>query len=153
MKKKIVLFLCLLLFGGAFVSAQNLEILPAQTASGKAYVESKVGEIGKWWGKVWDVYNEALDSNKMWLSEKLASGIMDRDTLLEYLTYLVKFLSQAGIAIWAIFIIYAGYMYATSIFGWKPDNWKTAIKNSIVWVIIIVISYAIMKAVMAAFLT
>ncbi|NOZ44413.1 MAG: hypothetical protein GXP45_04720 [bacterium] len=42
---------------------------------------------------------------------------MTWDTLLDYVVYLIKFLSQLGLVIGAIMFIYAGYMYATSVMG------------------------------------
>jgi hypothetical protein len=47
-------------------------------------------------------------------------------------------------------------LYATSIFNsdsWATSKWNTAIKNAIIWVIVITFSYAIMRAITAAFLT
>jgi len=53
------------------------------------------------------------------VGNQLASGIMTRDTLLDYVVYFVRFLSQIGLVIGGIMIIYAGYAYATEIFGGK----------------------------------
>ena len=41
---------------------------------------------------------------------------MNWDTLLNYVVYLMRFLNQIGILIGAIMILYAGYLYATSVF-------------------------------------
>ncbi|MDR0370192.1 MAG: hypothetical protein LBH96_07025 [Candidatus Peribacteria bacterium] len=46
----------------------------------------------------------------------MAGGIMNRKTLLEYVAYLIRFLSQIGLVIGAAMIIYAGYQYAITIF-------------------------------------
>ena len=84
----------------------------------------------------------------------MASGIFTWDTLLDYLVYLVKFLSQLGIFIGACFIIYAGYIYASNVFtGKEPSSGKTAISNAVIGVIVITFSYAIMRAITVAFLT
>jgi hypothetical protein len=78
---------------------------------------------------------------------------MDWNTILTYFARFVNYLSQLGIFVWACFIVYAWYVYATAVFGsWKVEKGKTAITNAILGVIIITFSYAIMKAVMAAFL-
>jgi hypothetical protein len=50
------------------------------------------------------------------LGDQMASGIMTRNTLLNYVVYLVKFLSQIGLVIGAVMVIYAGYLYAMTIF-------------------------------------
>ena len=79
---------------------------------------------------------------------------MDWSTLLTYLAYLIRFLSEAGLFVGACFIIYAGYIYASNVFtGKDPSAGKTAITNAIIGVIVITFSYAIMKAITAAFLT
>jgi hypothetical protein len=84
----------------------------------------------------------------------MASWIMTRDTLLDYMVYLVKFLSQLWLLFWASMIIYAWYIYASSIFRWwDASKWKTAISRAIIWVVIITFSYAIMKLLTSAFLT
>jgi len=51
------------------------------------------------------------------VGDQLASGIMTWDTLLDYVVYVVRFLSQIGLVIGAVMIVYAGYLYATSIFS------------------------------------
>ena len=50
------------------------------------------------------------------VGNQLASGIMTRNTLLDYTVYLVRFLSQLGLVIGGLMIIYAGYLYASTIF-------------------------------------
>mgnify|MGYP003426113770 FL=1 len=51
------------------------------------------------------------------VGDQLASGIMSRDTLLDYLVYLIRFISQIGILIGAVQIIIAGYKYAVAVFN------------------------------------
>ncbi|HCB52035.1 TPA: hypothetical protein DEP21_05755 [Patescibacteria group bacterium] len=84
----------------------------------------------------------------------MASGIFTWSTLLDYLVYLIRFMSQAGLFVGACFIIYAGYIYASHVFtGKSVSDGNKAITNAIVGVVIITFSYAIMKAVTAAFLS
>lgn len=144
--------LSLWLYGWVF--AQNLEIIP----KAKTDVVEPVEKIGNAWWHVWDEYNKAaadLQKTKdLWA--QMASWIFTRDTLLDYLAYLIKFLSEIGIFVGACFIVYAGYLYATSVFTWNSNSTSDgnkAIKNAIVWVLVITFSYAIMKAITAAFLT
>jgi hypothetical protein len=75
---------------------------------------------------------------------QLASGIMNRDTIMKYLEFIVKFLSQLWMAVWVIFIMFAWYKYMVSIFNWQK-TWAGTIKNAIIWVIIVIFSYAILK--------
>jgi len=101
---------------------------------------------------VWDVYKRIGTKEKRNLGDRLASGILSWDTLLDYVVYLVKFLSQVGLLIGAAMIIYAGYMYATQIFGWDTSKGKTSIKYAIIWVIVISFSFAIIRIITNAFL-
>ena len=83
-------------------------------------------------------------ANELDTPSQLASGIMNRDTILNYIVFVVKYLSQLGLLVWACFIMYAWYRYMLSIFNW----WKTpssTLKNAIIWVIIVIFSYAIMR--------
>ena len=50
-------------------------------------------------------------------------------------------------------IIYAGYMYATEIFGGKSGEGKKAITNAIIGILVISFSYAIMKILVSAFIS
>jgi len=135
---------------GASVSAQSLEIIPQ--ATNPEQVKSDVTTVATEGGHVWENYNTVV-AQKRSLSDQLSSGIMDRTTILDYFARFIKYLSQVGIFVGACFVVYAGYIYATAIFqGGKVTNGNTAIKNAILWVIVITFSYAIMKAVMAAFL-
>ena len=148
--RKTLLLSLFVLWCSSAVFAQNLEVIPQ--ATNMTQVKQDVTDISSQGGHVRDNYNATLAKDRS-LSDKLASGVMDWSTILDYFARFVNYLSQLGIFIWACFIVYAGYVYATDVFGsWKVENGKTAIKNAILWVIIITFSYAIMKAVMAAFL-
>ncbi len=132
--------------------AQNdFEIIPEAINSGE--VVEAVNTVGSEWGDVRENYNEQaeqLDS----VGDQLASGIMTRDTLLDYVVYLVRFISQIGIVIGVIMIIYAGYMYATSVFSsGNMAKWKKALTNAIVGVLVVAFSYAIIKLLTSAFLS
>lgn len=97
----------------------------------------------KWW-MVQETYREIAAHPGFTTSEQLASWIMNRDTIMNYLVFVIKFLSQLWLLVWTIFIIYAWYKYMVSVF----ESWKTpssTIKNAIIWVLIIIFSYAIMR--------
>lgn len=107
--------------------------------------------ISQTWGNVVNEYNK--QASGLSLPDQLATWIMNWDTIIYYLVYLIKFLSQLGMFIGGIMIIYAWYLYATSIFGWKWETTaKQAIKNAIIWVVVITFAYAIMKIFTAMFL-
>ena len=88
------------------------------------------------------------------VGDQIASGIMTRNTLLDYIVYIVRFLSQIGLVIGVIMIIYAGYLYASSVFSASNmSKGKSAITNAIIGVLVIAFSYAIMKILTSAFLS
>ena len=99
-------------------------------------------------------YQELASGNTLSLEQKMATGIMDWTTILDYVVYLIRFLSQIGLVIGAVMIIYAGYIYASSILtdSGSGSKGKDAVKNAILGVVIIVFSYAIMKLFTSLFL-
>ncbi len=119
------------------------DIMPKLTPEEMTDVNKKIEEI---WEVPWHVrekYNKYASSG-MSTSQQLASWIMNRDTIMNYIVFIVKFLSQLWLLVWAWFIMYAWYKYMISVFNW----WKTTnstLKNAIIWVIIVIFSYAIMR--------
>ncbi|USN56871.1 MAG: hypothetical protein H6766_07925 [Candidatus Peribacteria bacterium] len=78
---------------------------------------------------------------------------MTRNTILNYAAYLVRFISQIGLVIGALMIIWAGYEYATYVFSGNTGKGSTRISNAIIGVVIIIFSYAIMRIITTAFLS
>jgi len=132
-------------------SAQDLEIIPK--SDNEAGIIQSVDKVASGW-HVRDIYNQEAKKMAWNVWDQLASWIMTRDTLLDYVVYLIKFLSQIWLVIWTAMILYAWYLYATTIFGsWDASKWKKAITNAIIWVIVIIFSYAIMKLLVSAFIS
>ena len=96
----------------------------------------------------WDPWNVSSNIHKahedLNLFERLASWILEIEDIMDYLVLIVKFLSQLWLIIWMVFIMYAWYQYIISVFNWwkVPSN---TVKNAIIWVIIVIFSYAIMR--------
>lgn len=157
---KRLLFMIILLNGVAlFVQAQDAEfhIVPEQTD--KTQVQQDVEAVGDVhidtkdkYNSVWDKYKEISKRDReLW--DELASGIMNWDTLLNYVVYLVRFLSQLGLLIWAIMIVYAWYMYATTVFsGGNASKGKSAIQYAIIGIVVIGFSYAIIRLLTSMFI-
>ena len=118
------------------------EIMPRLETWQVEKVNKKIEDIWKTPGKVREKYNNAAKSLKT--SEQIASWIMNRDTIMNYIVFVVQFLSQLGLLVWACFIMYSWYKYMLSVFNWGKTPWST-LKNAIIWVLIVVFSYAIMK--------
>lgn len=139
----------------------NVQKITKIVSDGKIYswaTEKSMGEEVKYddeefvtWSSVMERYQKIANSHDYTLSEKMAAWVIDWNSILEYLIYVIRFLSQVGILIWAWMVIYAGYLYAISAF-WQSWGWWEKAKNAIIWVVVITFSYAIMKLLTAAFL-
>ena len=119
-----------------------IRILPEMEDGDISRINAKISEIWSVWWHVWDNYNDA--AQRMPTDAQISSWIMNRDTIMNYLVYIVQFLSQLWITVGAVFIIYAWYSYLTSVFNWWRTK-KEVLVNAIEWVIIVIFSYAIMK--------
>lgn len=163
MKKLIAFFYIVITWISIFAYADDFVIIPESwhwsSKSGGSYVESdkvaeeavkEVSNASAW--SLWSKYNEKakeLDDN---IGAQIASGIMTWDTLLNYIIYLVRFLSQAGLVVWAMSIIYWWYKYWMQVFWGDASWWKNAVKSAIIWVLIIIFSYWIMKILLWMFI-
>ena len=132
----------------------NLHIIPKSSKDWKSAAEY-VKEVWSWEWTVIERYNkqatEIAEQKDLW--KAFETWIINWDTLLSYIVYLMRFINQLGLLIWSIMILYAGYQYAWTIFKfWDPTKGKNAIKNAIIWILVIVFSYAIWKALESMFL-
>lgn len=119
-------------------------IIPELSSQDIQDVDTAIQQI---WQTAWEVMDSYTTTAESWADQpakQIASWIMTRDTILDYLQYVVRFLSELWIVVWVGFIIYAWYKYMTSIFAWMTPPTKT-LKNAIIWIIIIIFSYAILK--------
>ena len=144
-----------LTFASLANTRNDLHIIP-ETQERNEELDKKVKDIAKNPGKVLETYNNKADelAQKGDLGSAFATGIFNRDLILLYIAYLVQFLSQLGMLIWGIMVVYAGYLYAGSIFGFSniPQT-KTAIKNAITGILVISFSYAILKILTSMFIS
>ena len=124
------------------MSVNGIQIIPELDDGEVREINEAIDRIGKTGWNVRNEYNKTASG--LSTSEQIASWIMNRDTLVNYLVYVIKFLSQLWLVIWVVFIMYAWYKYMVSVFnGWKTPS--STVKNAIIWVIIVIFSYAIMK--------
>ena len=119
-------------------------ILPELEDEEISDIQNKTKEIGSSWWNVWKKYNETASASGFSTEKQIQSWIMNRWTLTNYITFVIKFISQLWIAIWALFIMYAWYKYMTSVFQWGKAPTST-ITNAIIGIIIVIFSFAIMK--------
>lgn len=164
-KKSIIFTLIwIYLFGISIglVNAQEMwfEIIPWSTTTN---IWDTVEKVWVWWS-VWDNYKdvaywEKIDgkswpNTRKWadmsLWDQLASGIMTRDTLLDYAVYLVKFIWQLALLAWALWIIYYGYVKATEHLKW--NGWGK-LWMVVAWILVISFAYVIIKMVWSMFVS
>ncbi len=107
----------------------------------------------------WEQYNDIAkwyvkDKDKEWLWKMLASWIVTRDTILLLLTSVIRFVSNAALVFGSAMFIYAWYLYISSAIAWD-STWKAneAMKNAVIWVVIVIFSYAIQRIVVEGFLS
>ena len=129
---------------GNDLQVEWFEIMPKLTDKEVEEVEQAIKDIWNTGNKVWDTYNQKASELKT--SQQIASWIMNRDTIMNYLVFIVQFLSQLWLVVWVGFIMYGWYRYIMSVFEWwKTDKAKPAITNAIIGVIVVIFSYAIMR--------
>lgn len=156
-------FLSLILIAVLFVSshlvyATDFEVVPAASQNSEQLWDTVDCVAGTKWcsanysGKtVRDRYNNVAKDKNTTLWDQFATGIFSWDGILEYIVYIVKFISEWGILVGALMIIRAWYKYASAVFTGATPNMKD-VTNAIVWVLIVIFSYAIVRALTAAFL-
>ncbi len=119
-----------------------------------------VTDIWVWW-EVWDKYKDEAywKEDTVWdkrirrwsdmsLGDQFASGIMTWDTILDYAVYLVKFIGQLALLVWALWIIYFGYKKATEHLKFEGKLWKV-----VVGILVISFAYVIVKVIWSMFIS
>lgn len=160
MLKKVCMFFLVSIFvtvtyAKTYAETNDFYILPETEEDPTVSVE-KISNSG---GNVWDTYDDeayklgGAETNQKNLGQQMASGIMTRDTLIDYVVYALRFMSQMGLIIGACMFIYSWYTYASHAIHGEPGNAKGAIPDAIIGICIIIFSYAIMKILTRAFLT
>ena len=148
-------FLSSATFASLANTRNDLHIIPESLSSNQE-LDQKVKEIAKKPGQVIETYNQqAEDLSKKWdLGSAFATWIFNRDLILLYIAYLVQFLSQLGMLIWWVMVVYAGYLYAGTIFNFGDVPWaKKAITQAIQGILVITFSYAILKILTSMFIS
>lgn len=143
-------------FANPSSTRNDLHIIPEmnekQKDQAKAYVE-KISEVGSS-GTVLEKYRqtaETIEKNGD-IGVAFATGVFNRNIIISYIIYIVKFLSQIGLLIWGIMILYAGYQFATNTFWWDPSKAKAAIMNAIKGVWVVIFAAAILRTLTSMFI-
>jgi len=101
-----------------FAVQNDFEIIPETQTD----VSQDVEDVGKAGGGVRDKLNQKAGEYEANgdLGAQFASGAFTWNTLLNYVVYLVRFLSQVALVIGAGMIVRSGYKYAAAAFTGKP---------------------------------
>jgi len=159
--KKIIIFILSLSIGlSSFSFAQDepgFEIIPEASNTN---IGETVTSVWEWW-KVWENYKNTAygaETKKWWktvrpwwnlsLGDQFASWIMTWDTILNYAVYLVKFLWQLALLVWALMIIYYWYKKAT-----EHLKFDGVIGKVVIWILVISFAYVIVKIIWSMFIS
>ena len=164
MKKFLLLSLGILfwLWLGSIIHANNFQIIPEVDEDKQDVVDQQISQPLLSGDNFWDNYNKALDKvNKepKKYGDKLAvcmrTGVCGRDVLLDVGVYLLRFIMQLALVVGSGMLIWSGYTYVLVAMGAqeKPEEASKAIKNAIIWLFIISISYTLIKLLQMAFLS
>ena len=145
MKKLLKIFVIMFMWPCfSFVWAQDISIIPEWDN-----VWNIVREIATW-GKVWANYRDKVEHWNLTLWQQFASWIMSWDTILDYCVYLAKFLWEVALLVWALALIYLWYEKIWKAI--KPES-STPYSKVIIWLLVIIFAYAIIKLIWSAFIS
>ena len=159
--KKILIwlfFLSLLSISYAESPANDFSIIP-ESKTWSQNIWDIVNTIWQSWWNVMENYKNIAyweknpDGTRKWsqmpdLGDQLASWVMTRDTLLDYVTYIVRFLLQLWLLIWAVVMIYIWYKKITQFRDFKWGD----IKYVIMWIAVLGFAYVIVKMLVNMFI-
>lgn len=145
-------------------ASNSFQIIPEPRADSQADIDKAISDLNsvydqskiesEWKTDFWTEYNEAWKNLDGDLGAQLKTGIFTWESLLNIGTYIIRFLMQIAMVIWAWFIIRWWYQSVLVAFGaGKADEWRKYIKNIFIWVVIIAFSYTIIQLLVMAFLS
>lgn len=126
----------------------NFEIMPQVDPARLQQINKAVLEAN---GNIWDIYNAQAET--LSTDEQVASGVMTRDTLINYAIKLLRFLSQLGLLIGGAMILLTWWKYIMAVIsGDSPPSLGTALGGVAKGIAVIAGSAAILKVLQWAFL-
>ncbi len=129
-------------------NGSKIEIIPEVDSNKIGAAHDRISEGDN--ESVRNKYND--EAKKLTPEEQFVSGIMTRDTLMNYAAIFLKWLAPAGIVMgWVMFIV-VWYQYIMSVITGKEMVKKSLITNAIIGILVIIFSYAIMRILTRVFL-
>lgn len=128
------------------VAQDNMSIIP-DGWMGDSEVIDAVNHVSQGW-KVIENYKDEAWRLTLW--QQFSSWIMNWDTILDYCAYLAKFLWQVALLVWAFIIIYMWYEKIVKSF--IPEQ-ITKLWRIVLWLVMVIFAYAIIKLLWSAFIS
>ncbi len=145
-KKRIVVVVVFIMIGMSALTHAQTEVDFSIIPKSEGLEWDVYDTVTKWWW-VWDAYNKKAD--ELELADQINSGIINWDTLLNYIVYLAKFLGQLGLLIATFVLIYIWYDKAMQVYSFSDSKVGMVIK----WLIVIIWAYFIVKFLYNAFIS
>ncbi len=152
--RTIFIVFCSILCCGSMVFANNsFQIIPEAENSTKADEVSKGLIEIKTDEDFWDKYNSGADNLK--LGDQIRSWAFSWKSVLDIGVYVLRFIMQIALVIGSAMVIKSWYEYALTARGVKDGdkNFHSAIKNALIGLLVISLSYTIIKLLQMAFLS
>ena len=143
MKKLLSMFILIFVWYIGFTQAQAL--IPEWWNNPWAYVSG----VSVWW-HVLEEQKNLIKSGNLSLWDQFATWIFSWDAILDYCVYLVKFLWEVALLIWALAIIFLWYKRITKNIFWDAPKGLTMV---VVWILIVIFAYVIVKLIWSAFIS
>ena len=102
-----------------------------------------------------DIYNQQADTlgaQEGGTALQVTSGVMNRDTIINYAIMVLRFLSQLGLLIGWLMIVYTGWKYIMAVISGDSPPSSDLIINAIKGILVIIFSFAILRILQWAFL-
>jgi len=144
MKKILLIFVSAFALLLWFTQAQSL--IPEDMEADTAEI---VSWVSQWW-RVLENQKNLIKSWKLTMAQQINTWIMSRDTILDYCVFLVKFLWEVALLIWAVAIIFLWYKRITKNVFWESPKGLTMI---VIWILVVIFAYAIVKLLWSAFIS
>lgn len=148
----------------SFVNAAALKdfnIIPESTSKGlkgdvtNLWDPKKAWDFREKYNFFWSYYDSQKDKDgnqwDIWAS--FSTWIFTWDTIILFVSRLARWIANVALVAGAACVIYAGYLYATSVFtGDASGKANEAIKYAAIGIAVITLAYGILRIAIAAFL-
>jgi TRAP-type C4-dicarboxylate transport system permease small subunit len=129
----------------------QFEIIPAVEPSDLQNINTTILDSDE---DIRDIYNQQADTlgaQDGGTALQVTSGVMNRDTIINYAIMVLRFLSQLGLLIGWLMIVYTGWKYIMAVISGDSPPSSDLIMNAIKGILVIIFSFAILRILYWAF--